>query len=199
METAQVADPHQAHSGTMALNQLFLDCDGVLADFDRAAEAIFGMPPRQFEKQFGLSTFWSSLARSPDFYGSLTVMSDARRLFDAVRHLEPIILTGCPRGGWAEVQKVRWAANHFPGTRIITCMARDKRQHGRPGDVLIDDTLRHRHLWEEMGGTFIHHVNANRSLEDLRKIGWIDAVQAVRNREEDGSSRRQRGKLDLVV
>lgn len=52
-------------------------------------------------------------------------------LFEVVRHLDPIILTGLPRGTWAAPQKVRWAAEHFSGTRIITCLAADKRRHAR--------------------------------------------------------------------
>lgn len=31
--------------------QLYLDCDGVLADFDRAATELLGMPPRVYEKR----------------------------------------------------------------------------------------------------------------------------------------------------
>ena len=88
-------------------------------------------------------------------------------LFEAVRHLDPIILTGLPRGNWAADQKVRWAAKYFPGTKIITTMARDKRNHAKEGDVLVDDQDRHRHLWEEMGGVFIHHKSATQSLEEL--------------------------------
>jgi hypothetical protein len=34
--------------------QLYLDCDGVLADFDRGATQLLGMPPRVFEKRRGL-------------------------------------------------------------------------------------------------------------------------------------------------
>ena len=41
-------------------------------------------------------------------------MPDAMELFEAVRHLDPIILTGLPRGNWAADQKVRWAAQYFP-------------------------------------------------------------------------------------
>jgi hypothetical protein len=109
--------------------QLYLDCDGVLADFEGAATKLLGLPPRAFEKRHGLPTFWKRLAAHPDFYGSLPLMPDAMRLFDAVRHLDPIILTGLPRGNWAAPQKVRWAAEHFPATRIITCLAADKRRH----------------------------------------------------------------------
>ena len=148
--------------------QLYLDCDGVLADFDGGATEILGMPPRNFQQKFGPGKFWQKLATAPDFYANLAPLPDARRLFDAVRHLDPIILTGLPRGSWAAPQKERWAAEHFPRTRIITCMAVDKRSHCHPGDVLVDDTLKHRHLWEEAGGIFIHHRNAEQSLEELR-------------------------------
>ncbi len=81
--------------------RLFLDCDGVLADFDRGALKVLGMPPRQFEARHGLSEFWRRLAAAPDFYGNLPLLPDAMELYSAVRQLGPVILTGCPRGRWA--------------------------------------------------------------------------------------------------
>ena len=150
------------------MKQLYLDCDGVLADFDKGATAVLGLPPRAFEQRHGLGKFWQKLAQAPDFYFGLPLMDDAMELFDAVRHLDPIILTGLPRGNWAADQKVRWAARYFPDTRIITTMARDKRNHAREGDVLVDDQLRHSALWEDVGGVFIHHRSAAESIERLR-------------------------------
>lgn len=147
--------------------QLYLDCDGVLADFDRGAADILGMSPARFQARYNPGLFWKKLASAPDFYASLPLMPGARRLFDAVRHLDPVILTGLPRGKWAAPQKERWAAEHFPGTRIITCMAVDKRNHCREGDVLVDDTLKHRHLWEEAGGVFVHHRDVDETLDHL--------------------------------
>lgn len=47
--------------------QLYLDCDGVLADFDSGATELLGMPPRVFEKRRGLPAFWREIARHPDF------------------------------------------------------------------------------------------------------------------------------------
>ena len=151
------------------MRQLYLDCDGVLADFDTGATAILGLPPRAFEKRHGPGRFWAKLATASDFYFGLPLMPDAMELFDAVRHLHPVILTGLPRGNWAADQKVRWAAKYFPGTRIITTMARDKRDHAKEGDVLVDDQVKHRHLWEEVGGIFIHHRSARRSLAELEQ------------------------------
>ena len=150
--------------------QLYLDCDGVLADFDLAATELLGMGSRQFEKRYGPPAFWKKIAAHPDFYGTLPLMPDARRLFDAVRHLDPVILTGLPRGNWAAPQKVRWAAQHFPGTRIITCLAADKRRHAREGDILVDDTLKNRDLWTGAGGIFVHHRDAESSIAELRQI-----------------------------
>jgi hypothetical protein len=97
-------------------------------------------------------------------------MPDARLLFDAVRHLQPTILTGLPLGSWAAPQKVEWAAAHFPGVPIITCMARDKHKHMHPGDVLVDDRENHRKAYEAAGVIFVHHRNAADSLRQLAKI-----------------------------
>jgi hypothetical protein len=158
------------------MRQLYLDCDGVLADFDTGAAAVLGMPPRAFERRFGLGRFWAKLATAPDFYFGLPLLPDATILFQAVKHLDPVILTGVPRGNWAADQKVRWAARYFPGTRIVTTLARDKRKHAREGDVLVDDHLRHAHLWEEAGGIFLHHRNAATTIEALRAYFPVRAV-----------------------
>jgi hypothetical protein len=147
--------------------QLYLDCDGVLADFDEGVRRLLGTDPQPYVDRHGPGKFWKQLASAPDFYARLPLMPDARELFDAVRHLDPVILTGLPRGNWAAPQKVRWAAEHFPGTRIITVLAVDKRDHCTEGDVLVDDTLKHQHLWEGAGGIFIHHRSARETLREL--------------------------------
>ena len=46
--------------------RLFLDCDGVLADFDRGAQAILGMSPRAFEQRFNIGRMWAKLAGAPE-------------------------------------------------------------------------------------------------------------------------------------
>ena len=70
------------------MTKLFLDCDGVLADFDAGAQALLGMTLRHYEARHGRGAFWKRLANAPDFYVNLPEMPDARQLFDAVAHLE---------------------------------------------------------------------------------------------------------------
>jgi 5'(3')-deoxyribonucleotidase len=150
--------------------RLFLDADGVLADFDEGARRLFGMSPSRFEAKHGKREFWRRIASAGNFYGTLPEMPDAQVLFDGVRQLKPTILTGLPIGNWAAPQKIRWATEHFPGVPIITCMARDKHKHMKRGDVLVDDRENHRAAYEEAGVVFIHHKNAADSLRQLAEI-----------------------------
>jgi hypothetical protein len=151
--------------------QLFLDCDGVLADFDTAAIRIFGQHPQKAEDELGTETFWRQLRESGRFFHDLPLLEDGLKLYEAVAHLHPIILTGCPAGGWAEPDKRTWAARHFPSVTMITCRSRDKRLHMKPGDILVDDFLKYRHLWLEAGGVFVHHTSTAESLRQLAELG----------------------------
>ena len=72
--------------------RLFLDLDGVMADFDRAAVAILGAPPDEVPP----NVMWSRLARHPDFFGSLPLMPDALELWRFAAPYQPTILTGAP-------------------------------------------------------------------------------------------------------
>ncbi len=150
--------------------RLFLDADGVLADFDGGVRRLLGSAPDAYIRRHGQHAFWKRLHAAPDFYARLDEMPDAQQLLAAVRHLNPTILTGLPRGTWAAPQKVAWAAVHFPGVPIITCMARDKHCHMHRGDVLVDDREKHRATYEAAGMIFVHHKNAEDSILQLTKI-----------------------------
>lgn len=150
--------------------KLFLDCDGVLADFDSYAEKVFGLPPRKAEEELGAKRFWADLRSHEDFYYRLPLMPDAMELYEGLKHLNPTILTGLPLGDWAEPQKRRWAEKHFPGVPVICCMSKDKRNHMNPGDVLVDDWPRYKHLWEESGGVFVLHSSAKDSIGKVIEV-----------------------------
>lgn len=153
--------------------RLYLDCDGVLADFDSAIIDHFGEPPPRPEERLGSEAFWQAVRSIPGFYRNLPLMPDAKKLFAAVEHLRPIILTGCPLGGWAQPQKIAWAVEHFPGTPMITCASRDKRVYCKPGDVLIDDRPHYSRLWAEAGGIFIQHYSAEKSIAQFwDQVDW---------------------------
>ena len=58
---------------------------------------------------------------------------------------------------------------HVP---VITCMSKEKPRWSQRGHVLVDDRAFAREGWEAKGGTFVHHVSAERSIAALRKLGF---------------------------
>lgn len=157
--------------------QLFLDCDGVLADFDKLFVDSYGLNPREYEKEYGQDKFWYEVEHFPGgFFRQLPKMPDADELVDAVRHLHPIILTGDPKGSlWPQPQKEAWRDEHFPDLPMICCQSKMKYTHMFAGvhNIIIDDWFKWKSRWEENGGTFILHTSAKESLEELRKLGVL--------------------------
>jgi hypothetical protein len=149
--------------------KLFLDLDGVLADFDRGVEAVTGKRPDQQH----IRQMWKALAREPDFYGTLDMMHDAQVLWEFCGPYRPTILTGLPLGDWAPEQKRRWVAAMLGAdVPVITCMTRHKHQFSGPGHVLVDDRAGTRGPWEAAGGIFILHTQAARSIAELKLLGF---------------------------
>jgi hypothetical protein len=156
--------------------QLFLDCDGVLADFDALALDIFGKPPQEAEAEIGSDAFWQALADHRNFYGELPLMEDAQELVEATEHLNPIILTGVPDypEDWSRMQKLEWGEKYFPQLKMICCPSPDKRDYIQgPGDVLVDDRQKYRFRWVEKGGIFILHTSAAETIAKLKELGVL--------------------------
>ena len=156
--------------------QLYLDSDGVLMDFDKRFIELTGMHPRDYEAEHGDNSFWKVIEDDPEeFFYSLELMEDAQLLFDTVKHLNPIILTGASNNDWAISQKTRAHAKHFPGTEVIVTRSRTKRDFMKEGkhNIIIDDWDRWQHLWEEHGGTWILHKSAEQSIQELKDMGIL--------------------------
>jgi hypothetical protein len=160
--------------------RIYVDLDGVLADFDLAARMILGEHPRAFEDRYGSDEFWKRLHAVGDFFATMRPMVDAQELWDFCCSIgEPTVLTGIPRDGNAAEQKRAWVLQHFNHDRVITCPSRDKRDSCRPGDILIDDWLRYRDLWEGAEGVFIHHTSAKSSIAAVKALMRSDLTDAA--------------------
>ena len=169
---------------------IFVDLDGVLADFDRAVEELTGLPPSQQTPR----AMWPRLAGARDFYANIPWMPDGPELWERVEPFDPVVLTGLPRGNWAKPQKLEWCRRELgPEVPVIACMSREKTEKAwewldthragvrpdgghlpgmeRPVPVLIDDRASTREPWEAAGGVFIHHVSAAQSIRALEELG----------------------------
>lgn len=151
------------------MRQIFVDLDGVLADFD----AFYFVNYRAILDRDVIDPpgMWDNIEKHGNFYGSLPIMHDAHELWEGVKlfHPNPIILTGIPHSiSNAEQQKRDWVSRNIDWrAKVICCASRDKRRFSRPGDILIDDWHKYRHLWTEVGGIFILHTSAKDSLKEL--------------------------------
>lgn len=148
---------------------LFLDLDGVLADFDGGVRWTTGRLPADLPPR----VMWAALARHPDFYGTLDMLADAPALWAFCAPFRPTILTGLPMGGWAEPQKRAWVARVLGAdVPVVACLSRDKHRWSGPGHVLVDDRLDLCRAWEAAGGVFVHHADAASSIAALRALGF---------------------------
>ena len=96
---------------------------------------------------------------------------DGKKLWSHIKEHKPIILSGVPRGGWAESQKRRWCCRELGDDVVVKlCESRNKNRYCKSGDILIDDRKAAKVPWEYSGGTFIHHKSANRTILILDNI-----------------------------
>lgn len=161
--------------------QLYVDLDGVLADFDGHYETLFGVRPDKTKPE--PPDFWAKIdayaARGGQFFRELVPMPDAFQLWDGIHALglRPVLLSGIPRLPGAAEQKAAWVAEHFGRhARLVTCASKDKYRHCRPGDVLVDDWAKYRHLWEAAGGIFVVHTSARDTLMQVGQLWKRDQL-----------------------
>ena len=83
--------------------KVFLDSDGVMADFEGG-----------FKEQFGLefhntsaSRAWSLIRKTPDFYEKLPILPGAYEIWRALEGMELSVLTGCPSSGFDDAEKAK--------------------------------------------------------------------------------------------
>ena len=165
--------------------QIYLDCDGVLADFNKKFREVTGHNPADYDKLYGIKAFWKIVQLNNGFFEDLDLMPDAMELYDAVKHLNPIIITGLPMGAFGKRcsdEKLSWRDKHFPGVEMITCLSVDKKNHMKAhGDILIDDSPKYEPLWTHAGGIWVTHTSAQSSINILLNMNVLGENDVIQN------------------
>lgn len=150
---------------------LFLDLDGVLADFDAGFPAIFGVDHRTLDS----SVMWAMIRDHSNYFGALKPMPGAIEFVESVRHLNPTILTALPHSfeEKARREKLGWAEEHIPGIPVITVVGGlNKPRHMRQKlDVLVDDWKKNTDAWALSGGIAILHESFEKTKAAL-EYAW---------------------------
>ena len=149
-------------------NVLYCDLDGVLVDFEQGVQDRFGKNPEELNRNM----MWAVLRKTPNFYDKLPWMPKGRTLWEAIKVYNPVILTGCPRGGWSEEDKRNWCARELgPHIKVICCDTREKPNYCSEGDMLIDDRDVIMNEWIKKGGKYVLYseTNLESNIETIKK------------------------------
>nr|CAI3971121.1 5'-3' deoxyribonucleotidase [Ochrobactrum phage ORM_20] len=155
--------PDMAHN-------IFIDLDGVMADFDGYFFKRFGRVCQIMEDD----EMWSLIdSEEPNFFLNLPLMENSIEIFAKTleyAELAPIFLTACPKHTYhaAAEQKKEWVKRNICERSLVLpvlggankrCFLQNR------GDVLIDDFEKNIIPWIQNGGHGIHH----KSVEDTKQ------------------------------
>lgn len=140
--------------------QVFLDLDGVFADFDARVKRLCGKHPGQLER----SVLWKVVNSDKRFFAELELIEGCMELWEATRDLEPVFLTGAPSNKVFQEQKREWVARIFgPEFTVHVVPKKLKQDFSGPHKVLIDDTPENIEQWIARGGHGILHSGSHAS------------------------------------
>ena len=161
--------------------KVYLDMDGVLADFDQRFRDISGMEPREFENKYGRKAFWDLIdeENKVKFWVGIPTMPGAADLVDAVKDYNYELLTSPSAKKQSYLGKILWVKNHtgnvFPSKPRINFKKAKEKHLVKPQlaktDILIDDREDTIGRWNTAGGTGIVYKNIGQVLSDLKKLG----------------------------
>lgn len=167
--------------------KVYLDMDGVLADFDKALvenniplyrdsrllkQNIDKSQWTQDEKERDLRV--QELMSRPGFFRNLSFMEGADRLW--ITAGKPIVLTARPKkidtANRVRDEKREWITDYFgevPEDRFICCLRSEKANYAL-GNILVDDLEWNCSEWIKAGGDAIHFKNMDQAISDLKRM-----------------------------
>ena len=190
LQEGKKKDPFGLNAYAMELGRLreeeseykvYLDMDGVLADFDQRFKDLSGMEPKEFENKYGKKAFWNLIDEDNkiSFWVGIKPMEGATKLVNAVKDYNYELLTSPSAKKQSYLGKILWVRNHtgsvFPSKpRINFKRAKEKHEiksNLSQKDILIDDREDTIGRWNAAGGTGIVYKSIGQVLSDLKKLG----------------------------
>jgi len=159
------------------MKTIFLDMDGVVADFNAYAKELVGYtaPGKRYPPKD-----WDKIKVNPRLYRELPVIEGSEFFVERVRQLANEnelslkFLSAVPRQndvGWVFWDKIEWCKTYFPGIPVwFGPYSRDKHVHCVDADILIDDREDNIQDWTQVGGVGILHTDFITSIRELEHI-----------------------------
>ena len=159
--------------------KIYVDMDGVVADFDKRFTDLSGMSPSEFESKNGKNAFWDfiDVKHKLAFWVGIPPMSDAQSLMDYVSKHNYEMLTAPSIKKESLMGKGLWIRNWakkglFPSKPKVNYKpAKNKHHFAAPNHILIDDKQSTIDSWNAAGGVGILHTSASNTINQLKKLG----------------------------
>lgn len=157
------------------MEKIFLDLDGVVADFNRAAALVFNIDVhnpsvREQLKQDanalynlagGKNNFWKYIYKQGEsFWSEMELFPWGKDLYNDLQKMCPnlFILTSPPHDPRGSSGKVKFIQRHFNTRRFL--IGPPKYACAGPTNLLIDDTIKKISEFKEYGGRVYHFPNS---------------------------------------
>lgn len=158
------------------IKRIFLDMDGVLADFIVGTSKLLGQPITPDDAGHKLYDARKEELTNKRLFGNLPPMPDMYDLIAYVKHtgLPTEILTaaGTVNRELVVHDKVEWIRKHVDPSYVVTCTYKgsQKAAFAQKGFVLIDDRQKNIDLWIKAGGIGIVHTSAADTIAKLKLL-----------------------------
>ena len=160
---------------------IYLDMDGVVADFDKRFKDLSGMLPQEYVDKNGLNAFWDLIDEKHKvaFWRGIELMPGAQKLVKYIEQHPFEMLTAPSIKKQSIIGKGLWV-NDKIGTLYstkpkVTYRSAKQKHTVKPNltkfDILIDDKGSTIDNWNAAGGTGIFYQNADQVINDLKKLG----------------------------
>ena len=160
--------------------KIYVDMDGVLANFEKRFEDLAGMGADEYKDEYGIKEFWNLIdeKHKVSFWRGIEPMVDADKLIDFVSKYDYELLTAPSVKKQSVIGKSLWVKDKtgqlFPSLpKVNYKFAKDKhliKPKLTEFDILIDDRQDTIDRWNRAGGTGILHTSANNTITQLEKI-----------------------------
>lgn len=147
------------------IKKIYVDMDGVIADFRKAYLEMFGVDPLDSHKHKAMRKNWNKFVEDGGFK-ELDLMPDAAiglnflktvkdipiEILSSTANEEQYDMISSHKKEWLKKHNITYPANFVPGKR-------HKKEYAEKGAILIDDTLVSIEEWNDKGGIGIYHTD----------------------------------------
>lgn len=155
------------------IKHIYLDMDGVLADFDGGFSYLFGRQPKEYEAEHGSLRFWELIYSRPTFFSELSYYPHALELVRQCVLLAPTSILSSPsktNQPLCMLQKRAWV-DRVLGPNFPALFEGNKARYAAPDRLLIDDTPKKIAEWEAAGGIgYLFDGNVDKLMDMLTAL-----------------------------